>query len=107
MSDVKECPPPENGIWSMAYIVELINAGNTSSVTFIPEETVPVSWNGVEVLLTRGVEIEVPKFHYDVYQQSRRDTIAAFRNAQGSLERRSFGVGQTSVTSGWNGNVSQ
>jgi hypothetical protein len=102
---MNQIPPPADGIWSMPYIYELVQQGIVKTKTLLPDDTVPISWNGVVVYVTRGIEIELPEFHYDLYVQSRKATNEAFANARASLERRAFGPGQTMVESGWNGNA--
>jgi len=105
VEEATQIPPPLDGVWTMNYIRELVKQGIMETRTFMPDETIPIGWNGVIVYVTRGVEIEVPKMHYDIYMDSRRGTMQAYDNARMSLEKRSFGPGQTSVTSGWNGNA--
>ncbi len=40
-------------------------------VSFVPEETIPLSFNGVRVQAIEGYEMHVPKCFYDIYQQHR------------------------------------
>jgi hypothetical protein len=94
---------PVDGVWSMKHIRELVEAGIWTATKFVPDETIPIGINGVLIWVTRGVEIEVPTPFYEVYRQSRMDTMMAAENAQKVLEKRSFGPGQTSVSMGWNG----
>lgn len=96
--------PAKNHNWSINAIRERCAVGLIPAVKFIPEETVPIGWNGITIYVTKGIEIEVPQMFYDVYRDSRQGTMQAYRNAQASLEKRAFGPGQTSVESGWNGN---
>lgn len=41
-------------------------------VPFIPEETIPLTWNGVRVMAVNTVEMHVPKPFYDLYMKHRR-----------------------------------
>ncbi len=41
-------------------------------VTFMPEETVPVSWNGVRYQLLEGIEATVPSCIKGIYDDYRR-----------------------------------
>lgn len=95
---------PADGVWSIDHMRKLCAAGIWKTASFVPDETIPIGLNGVMIWVTRGVEIEVPAPFYELYKQSRKATMDAYENAKGSLERRSFGPGQTSVESGWNGN---
>ena len=42
-------------------------------IAFIPEVTVPLSFNGVRVQAISGVEMHVPKVFRDIYDNSRRE----------------------------------
>lgn len=95
---------PEGGIWSHAQWVERVNKGLEKTIVFIPEESMSISINGVMFYTTRGQEIELPMPFYWQYMESRRMVGQGLSNAIGTLEKRSFGPGQTSVTGGWNGN---
>lgn len=100
---VRQIPPPPDGIWSMAYIIKLVDQGIVKTEILYPEDTVPIDWNGVQIFVTRGNPIEVPEFHAEVYRNSRQGTSKALEMAKATLDRRSFGPGQTTLEQGWNG----
>lgn len=93
------------GIWSKAQWAERVNAGLEQTIVFVAEDSVPIGINGVVYYTERGKEIELPLPFYYLYQESRRMQGQAIQNALGTLEKRSFGPGQTSITNGWNGNA--
>ena len=96
---------PAEGVWSHAQWAERVNAGLEKTVVFVPEDTVPIGINGVIYYVERGKEVELPEPFFMLYQQSRKAQGEIMVNARGSLEKRSFGPNQTSITSGWNGNA--
>ncbi len=52
-------------------------------VSFIPEETICLTWNGVRQQCYSGVEMHTPKCFYDIYLRYRSET----RKAAGALPR--------------------
>ena len=38
-------------------------------VSFIPDDTIPLTWNGVKVQAITGLEMHVPKPFYEIYQR--------------------------------------
>lgn len=99
-----QIPAPPDGIWTLNYIRELVEQGIMQTEMILPDETIPISWNGVTIYVTKGIRIEVPKVHADIYWQSREATQQAYQNSVETLNKRAFGPGQTVVESGWNGN---
>ena len=46
---------------------------NFEIVSFIPEETIPLCWNGVRVQALTNIEMHVPKPFKEIYDNSRRE----------------------------------
>lgn len=40
--------------------------------SFVPEETIPLTWNGVTVQAYSGIEMHAPKPFYDLYREHRK-----------------------------------
>lgn len=58
-------------IWTYHDMVERFDI-----VDFTPEETIPLSWNGVKVQAYAGIEMHVPKPFYDLYNKHRREAAS-------------------------------
>jgi hypothetical protein len=50
--------------------------------TFIPNETLPVTWNGLTVYLNADVETTIPIYHYETYMEHRRLTRTGREHAE-------------------------
>ncbi len=98
---------PKEGIWSHAQWADRVNKGLEKTIVFVPDDTVPVGINGVTYYVERGKEIELPMPFYYLYMESQKAKGQIMEHALGSLEKRSFGPNQSSVTAGWNGNVAE
>ena len=96
---------PEGGIWTHAQWADRVNRGLEQTIVFVPNDTIPLGINGVTYYVEAGKEIELPLPFFYLYQESQRARGQIMEHALGSLEKRSFGPGQFSVTNGWNGNV--
>ena len=88
---------------SHADWVGLVESGQVKLVQFVPDDTVPIGINGCIYYVERGKPTELPEPFYNVYQQSRMQLAEAAVNSRISLEKRSFGPGQTTISEGWNG----
>ena len=44
-------------------------------VDFVPDETIPLTWNGVKVQAHSGIEMHVPKPFYDLYNRHKRELL--------------------------------
>jgi|SRR3990172_10730163 len=77
--------------WTMEEVIAAANAdpdGPSGWVTFTPDDTVPVSWNGLTWNFTRGREHKVPRCFYDVYMNSVMETRRAYQGAEEQLKAR-------------------
>ncbi len=44
-------------------------------VNFVPDETVPLTWNGVKVYAIAGIEIHAPKPFYDIWNHRKAELM--------------------------------
>jgi len=59
-------------------------------VTFIPERTIPLTWNGIRVQAIAGRELKVPKCFKDIYDRSIRVSIEAPQEDERALKERGY-----------------
>lgn len=52
------------------------------TVTFIPNETLPITWNGLTVYVNTDIETTIPAVHYGIYQEHRRLMRAGREHAE-------------------------
>ena len=56
--------------------------------TFTPTETIPITWNGLELILVADLEMTVPKCFKDVYDERRRGLETARQHAAVMMRQR-------------------
>ena len=100
--DHEYTPPASIDDVSMESIQREVELGHMPMVTFVPDQSQHIGFNYVKIWVNAGEETTVPKCFYDVYMQSQRDSIAAFRNAEGVLASRGF-ISESTV--GWRPNA--
>ena len=93
-------PPPEPeldlandpNVWTWDRVRDMLTAGEIKAITFVPDESVRIGWNGLYVHVCKDVENVVPEMHYNVYAESRKGTREAYENSRQTLLKR---VGRT------------
>jgi len=51
-------------------------------VSFTPDETIPLTWNGVSVMAISGLEMHTPKCFKDLYDRHRQAVRESFREVR-------------------------
>lgn len=54
--------------WSMGNIQAEVQAGRMALKRFVPNESLPLTFNGVTLFVSAGEECEVPECFYDIYR---------------------------------------
>lgn len=62
-------------IWTYGDMVERFPI-----VSFVPDETIPLTWNGVKVQAYSGIEMHVPKPFYDIYRQHKSEQMKSAKS---------------------------
>ena len=98
MDDFK-LPDASDG-WSMEIVRECVRRGIFKEVTFVPDISTHIGFNGLRIWVTAGEEVTVPEPFYAIWADAKRRTLQAYTNARDSAAKRGFAV---TMEAGWNG----
>jgi hypothetical protein len=82
--------------WTMHDVNELIKKGEMPLVRFTPNESLPLTWNGLQIYVIANEECEVPRCFYDIYKEH----VQAVKQAQIN-ERYLLGVSDVPPHPNW------
>ncbi len=57
--------------WSLTDINRMVKAGTMPLKKFIPDESIPLTFNGVQIRIVAGEETEVPECFYNIWREHR------------------------------------